>query len=241
MREGMDEQVSGCFPQTQWTLLIDVIQNEQGTVSLEALSQFCEAYRPAVLNFFLRRGYDREQAEDYTQSFFASRIIEKWDGRDGFLHAAQRSANRRFRSFLSHVLWRFLQDQTKARMSQKAGGSLPHVPLAEPGMPGEAVDQEALKRFGRDFDRAFALTLIQKAAGRSKHSEFLVAHLRGEISQRDAADRMTVSEGAFKKAFFDFRKRLARELWEEVCVLVGPKEEDVRAEIEYLMSLFAEQ
>lgn len=234
-----DERMAGCFPVTQWTLLIDVIQGEQKTASLEALSRFCDAYRPAIYQFFRRRGCSHEEAEDHTQSFFASRIIEKWDQRDGFLHKARRSSQHRFRSFLAHVLWRFLQDRAKARTSQKAGGSHPHIPLAEPGMPGEPVDEQAHDPFGRDFDRAFALAIIQKAAARSKHAECLIAHLKGEISQREAAERMEVSEGAFKKAFFDFRNRLARDLWDEVRLVAGPEDRDVREEIKYLMSLFA--
>ena len=49
-----------------------------------------------------------------------------------------------------------------------------------------------------------------------------------------------IHKGMAKQAFHRFRERLARDLWEEVGKLVGPDEADIRAEIAYLMSLFAE-
>ena len=58
------------------------------------------------------------------------------------------------------------------------------------------------------------------------------------MSQKEAADELHFSENAFKQAFHNFRTRLARDLWDEVAKLVGPEENEIRAEIEYLISLF---
>lgn len=231
---------SGCFPTTQWTQIIGVIQNGSDGAAWNALSEFCERYRPAIHHFFRRRGCSHEEAEDHTQAFFTSRILERWAGRDGFLHTAQPNGDTKFRGFLCHVLWRFLQDEWKARTTIRAGGKISHIPLEDLDISKDCADGEASQRFGREFDRVLALEIIRKAAERSKHSKCLEAHLRGEISQKDAAKELGVSENTFKQAYSRFRERLAKELWEEVAKLVGPDEQEIRAEIKYLMSLFAE-
>jgi DNA-directed RNA polymerase specialized sigma24 family protein len=231
--------VPNCFPATQWTQVIGAIQSGDGEVAWGALVEFCNRYRSAIVQFFLRRGCTPEQAEEYTQSFFLSRILARWEDRSGFLHNVQRKEDKRFRSFLCRLLWCFLKDQWKAERSGKAGGSFPHVSLDDAN-PLECGDPKALDSFGREFDRVFALEIIRQAAARSKHSEYLQAHLRGELAQEAAARAMGISENAFKQAYHRFRERLAKSLWEEVGKLAGPDDREIRAEIAYLMSLFAE-
>lgn len=240
MRDGQNESVSDCFPTTQWTLILEVIQAGDQSAALDALNRFCERYRPAIRNFFLRRGFAMQQAEDYTQAFFASRIIEKWDTRDGFLHAAERRDSGKFRSFLCHVLWRFLQDKWREEKAVTVGGQTKHISLSDPESRIEEICGESFEGFGREFDRVLAVEIIQKAACRSKHSKYHEACLRGEMSQVEAAKELGMRENAFKQAHHRFRERLARDIWEEVSKLAGPDEAEVRAEIRYLMSLFAE-
>jgi len=104
----------------------------------------------------------------------------------------------------------------------------------------EGSDEKLFAQFGREFDRAFALEIIQRAAVQSRHSQSLMAHLRGEVSQKAAAESLSISEGAFKLAYHRFRKRLAEHLREEVGKLAGPDENEIQAEILHLMSLFTE-
>ncbi len=219
---------ASCFPATQWTQVISVIQQGDTASAWTALERFCQQYYPAIHNFFLRRGCAPDLAQEYTQEFFASRIISRWDSRDGFLHAAERRASGKFRSFLAHVLWRFLQDQWR---KQKKGKET--VPLEE----ADALAGPD-ENFGREFDRAFALEIIRRAAAKSRHSRHLEAHFRGEISQQQAAQELGLSENAFKAAYHRFTKRLGQDLWDEVSQLVGPNQQDIEAEITYLMSLF---
>jgi RNA polymerase sigma factor (sigma-70 family) len=232
---------SSCFPATQWTQVINVIQEGNEAAAWAALAQFCEQYRPAIYNFFRRRGSSHEEAEDYTQAFFSGRIVEHWEKRDGFLQTAQRGGTTRFRSFLCHVLWRFLQDEWKKRSSIRAGGGVKHVPLDELELACDGAEGEAFKRFGREFDQTFAREILCRSAERSRHSSHLLAHLRGEITQEEAAQQLGLTANAFKQAYHRFRQRLAADLREEVRNLVGPDQQEVRAEIEYLMSLFMEQ
>src|SRR4051794_24285874 len=122
----MNDAEPSSFPTTEWTQVIAVIQGANADAALAALDAFCRSYWPAVYKFFRRRGYPHEQAEEYTQEFFASRVLRS----DGFLVSADRKEGR-FRSFLSHVLWRFLQDEWKANRTARRGGLAPHLPLDE--------------------------------------------------------------------------------------------------------------
>jgi DNA-directed RNA polymerase specialized sigma24 family protein len=239
MGDDSHSQASKCFPTTQWTLVLDVIQREDGAAATDALQTFCERYRPAIRNFFLRKGVNPDRAEDYTQMFFTEKILKRWDGRDGFLHMARRIESCRFRGFLSHVLWRFLQDQWGKEKAVTTGGQTVHVSLSDPELHADEIIPGTYEVFGREFDRVFALEVIQKAANLSKHSKFHMAHLRREITQAEAAIELGMKEETFKQAHHRFRERLAGDLWDEVCKLVGPDEYEIRSEIKYLMSLFA--
>ena len=241
MNEPERTTASSSFPATDWTQVIGVIQDGDGGPSWEALVEFCERYRPAVRDFFRRRGCECEAAEDYTQSFFASRILEPLSRREGFLLAAKRDEHTRFRSFLCHVLWRFLQDEWKKHAAQKSGGKICHVPLEGLELAGDLESEGSFKHFGREFDRSFAREILLKAADRSRHSKHLLAHLRGEISQEEAARELGLTANAFKQAYHRFRQRLAADLWDEVSKLAGPDEKEIRAEMEYLMSLFLDR
>jgi DNA-directed RNA polymerase specialized sigma24 family protein len=234
-----NDSCSEAFPTTQWTQIIAVMQHGTEAAARQALEAFCEQYRPAIHSFFLRRGCTPENAGDYTQDFFVTRILVPWDERNGFLHQARRSEQGRFRSFLCWMLWNFLRDQFK-KGGLRGGARIMHIPL-EDWLPFEAgADEKDFARFGREFDRIFALEIIRKATDQSRHSHYLMAHLRGEMTQAAAAESLGITEGAFKLAYFRFRKRLAKNLWEEVGKLAGPNEADIRAEIQHLMSLFAE-
>jgi hypothetical protein len=114
--------------------------------------------------------------------------------------------------------------------------------FAEPGTCAEDICGSSYELFGRALDLELALEVIRKAAVRSHpgHSKFHEACLRGERSHADAARELGITEGAFKVAHHRFRERLSGEIWTEVSKLVGPDDQEVQAEIAYLMSLFAE-
>ena len=232
------EPPKDCFPTTQWTALLDVVQQGDSAAAFAALDSFCLRYRPAVRNFFVRRGVDPHQAEEYTQNFFLLRILKPWEERNGFLHKAERRELGKFRSFLCHVLWQHLQDEWRRRSAVTTGGQAEKISLDNPETPVDVICGASYEAFGRDFDRELALEIIQKAAERSRHSRYHLAHLRGEMSQAKAATELGILENAFKVAHHRFRERLFRDVWDEVSSLVGPDEAEVRTEIGYLMSLF---
>lgn len=236
----------GCFPTTQWTILIDVIQKGNDEAARTALDAFCRHYWPAFFGFFRRRGLSREEAEDCTQGFFTSRILERWDDRDGLLHTVQRSEQRKFRTFLATRLWWFLKDQWKEQRAQRSGGGAPHVPLDGLQESIESSEPGGFQKFGSEFDRVFAVETIKKAAERATRTKaFLSYFLKREqsgkdIGQEEAAKELDMSMGAFRKGYHDFRRRFKAELWKEVAKYAGPDRQEVEAEIKYLMSLFSD-
>lgn len=159
----------------------------------------------------------------------------------GFLYLVERKERHKFRSFLSHALWCFLKDETKAQESQKAGGSVSNESLDQMDDAGYEVGSVNYEEFGREFDVAFAVRIIELAAGQSKYSKQLEEHLRGRISQKQAADELGMSENAFKAAYHRFRLRLAKNLRLEVAKSTGPDEKEIQAEIQYIISLLSFQ
>jgi len=122
--------------------------------------------------------------------FSTEKILKRWDDRDSFLHMARRIESCRFRGFLSHVLWRFLQDQWGKEKAVTTGGQTAHVSLSDPELHADEIIPGTYEVFGREFDRVFALEVIRKAANHSKHSKFHMAHLRREITQAEAAKEL---------------------------------------------------
>ncbi len=157
----------------------------------------------------------------------------------GFLYLVERQEQRKFRTFLAHAMWWFLKDETKERETQKAGGGLAAFSLEELHESGFEAPSLVDERFGREVDVAFALQILNLAASRFKHSKQLEAHLRGEMSQKQAAEELGMSENAFRQAYSRFRTRLAEAYRIEVTRVAGPDEKEIRDEMQYLMSILA--
>ncbi|HEX3797174.1 MAG TPA: hypothetical protein VH413_00625 [Verrucomicrobiae bacterium] len=244
MSEPKDSVVPNCFPTTQWTLILDVIQNGDDKAARMALDLFCQRYWHAIYNFFLRRKCSHDRAQDYTQSFFHSRILGCWEERDSLLHDVQRNDKRKFRVFLAVCLWSFLKDQWRAAHTQKAGGKIEHVSFEDIGDASGSADQAAFKKFGREFDQLFAVEAIKNAAKRSTHSEVFMAYFvrkerdGDEAAQKEIAAELDMTVASFKKGYHEFRARLRKELWKEVAQYAGPGEDEIEDEIKYLLSLF---
>ena len=240
MNDSGAESSSGAFPTTEWTRIIEVIQRGTDDAALEALGEFCEQYRPAIYGFFRRRGCGHEQAEDYTQDFFVTRIHVRWEAGEGFLFKASKNEQRLFRCFLAHVLRAFLKDRWKAERAQVRGGGKIHVPIDGLDFSDAAAEARTITAITCDLDYEVGLEIIKRAAGDSERSPYYLEHFKGGISQAEAARKLDMTEGAFKKGFFDFRNRLSRQLHKEVARLVGPNPKDIEEEIRYLLRVFSQ-
>jgi RNA polymerase sigma factor (sigma-70 family) len=216
--------------------VIEAIQKGDGQVAEHALAQFCEQYRPVILGFFSRRGWEYGQAEDLTHDFIAAKILSRIEGGDGFLHRARRGEAGSFRRFLCSVLWDFHYDALKKMLAQKAGGRAVHVPVDE--LEFSRMGQQPPEEICHETDRAIALQVLDDAAGEATRSAILLDYLRGKIETvKEGAARLEISEGAFKVAVHRLLERLKTQLREEVSKLVGPGDQDIEDELNYLMGL----
>ena len=96
----------------------------QTKVAAGALETLCRAYRFPIYAFLRRSGHSPEDAEDWTQSFFAY-VIERRLG------AKAEPEKGHFRSFLLGALKNFVSTERRKLMAQKRGGGQTPVSLDE--------------------------------------------------------------------------------------------------------------
>jgi len=206
-----------------------------------ALESLCAAYWQPVYAFVRRQGNDPETAKDLTQAFFAT-FLEKRD-----LEAARRDRGR-FRNFLLTCVKHFLTNEWDRVRAQKRGGGIPVRPFefeyAEHAFCIEPADRMTPERL---FERSWARTMLrrvlhrlrdeQEQAGRGAQFERLKPLLMAEsdVSQREAAARMGLSEGAVKMAVLRLRRRYKELLQAEIAETVRDSAE-IDDEIQYLMA-----
>src|SRR3954471_20814595 len=101
------------FGETAWSVVL-AAGNASEPRAGEALAELCRVYWPPVYGYLRRRGYDRDDAQDLTQSFF-QHIMEEETLR-------RASPDRgRFRSFLLGALGRCLADALARLHASKRG------------------------------------------------------------------------------------------------------------------------
>src|SRR5207245_10856312 len=138
----------------------------------------CRLYGYPLYAYVRRQGYSPEDAQDFTQGFFA-RFLEK-------NYLAQVNPEKgRFRSFLLASLRHFLADERDRARAAKRGGGQTLLSLdaqeAEGRYSREPVDEMSAEKI---FDRRWALTVL----------ESVLANLRHEFSSSGKADRFVVLE-----------------------------------------------
>lgn len=231
------------FPTTHWSIILAAGSPESPRYR-EALEALCRDYWFPLYAFLRRRGYGPDEAQDYTQGFFAH-MLEKQD-------LCRADPNRgRFRSFLLAMLKHFAADTREQAQAQKRGGGKNVVSLdlaeAEARYAAEPTHQLSPEKL---FERYWALTVLSRTMARLKQDaamdkpllfEQLKAHLGGQadaVPYRDLAARLNMSEGAIKVAVHRLRKRYRELLCEEVAQTVSTPEE-VEDEIRALFTALA--
>lgn len=220
------------FATTRWSQVVRAAQPDQdGRASLDWL---CRAYWEPLRRHAQRRGW--RDAEDAVQDFWLTLISR------GAIGQADPTRGR-FRTWLLTCLDHHLADRHDARVAQKRGGALAHVPLAgdEPvpadGDPGLA------------FDRAWAETVLARAQGRLEAettgaaserlrvlAPFLARNGSSEAYAR-AGSALALSEGAVKVAVHRLRHRFRTLVREEVAQTLGdPTPAAIDAEIAHLIA-----
>ena len=209
---------------TQWSLVLAAGEGRD-----DALSRLCELYWYPVFAFVRRQGFDADEAQDVTQSFFA-RLIEKRD-----LAAADRTRGR-FRSFLLASCRHFIANERDRGRRLKRGGDVAIVPIAD------AFDVADADTPDRVYDREWCLTLLEAALNDVRSgSERLFDRLRPFIvadddagSHAEAAADLGMTAGAVKVAVHRLRRRYREALRRRVTDTVAAAE-DVDDEIRHLL------
>ncbi len=185
-----------------------------------------------------RQGHTPEEAQDFTQDFFAL-LLERKD------FDAVRREKGRLRSYLLASVKNFLAKAHRRAMTVKRGAGRPLVPLEEL-VARERADLEPANESSADriYERRWALTLLEqvlaqleeeyRAAGKAALFEQLKQMLADEPdrpSQAEAARKLGMTENAVKQAFFRLRERYRLLLREEIAHTVavpGDVEDELR-------------
>lgn len=217
------------FATTHWSVVL-AAGNQASPDYTRALSALCETYWYPLYAYLRRRGYDRQQAEDYTQDFFAA-LLE----RQGLGKADPRLG--KFRSFLLASLKNYLADEWGRKQAQKRGG----------GIKVSSLDfDDGDTRYGREpaddlsaeklFERSWAQAILAQALARLKAEfttegkEDLFEHLKTYLTAqegpyRDTAAAMNMTEGAVKVAVHRLRRRYGELVRNEIAQTVANPEQ----------------
>jgi RNA polymerase sigma-70 factor (ECF subfamily) len=228
----------GHFPTTHWSR-VAAAGDPFAPEARDALATLCNAYWYPLYAYIRRQGHTPEQAQDFTQDFFAY-LLE----RDLFAKADP--VRGRFRSFLRGVCAHYLADQRDRQRAQKRGGGRVVLSIdatdAESRYTREPAHELTAERI---FDRSWALTLLTRVldqlqreyddAGRSAIFEGLRGVLTGgpqAVAYATIADRLGMNEGAVRVAVHRLRKRYGVLLRQEIAATVddpGEIDDEIRA------------
>ena len=211
-----------------------------------ALEKLCGAYWPPIYMYVRRRGYDSHEAQDVTQSFFASLLsrnaLEK-----------VRPEHGRFRSFLVACVNNFLANDYDRQQAAKRGGGQPILSLDEMA----AEDGSLMKLTSTDspekaLDLRWALTILNRAlqqlktefvtAGRETVFERLKRFLEEEVRPGDygsLASELRMTSGAVAVAVHRLRQRYRELVRREIAQTVA-RPEQVEDEVRHLLAVWSE-
>ncbi len=227
------------FATTHWTLVGRAAA--QDTLAAEALERLCRDYWYPLYAFVRRRGHSAADAQDLTQSFFAS-LIEK-----NTLAQADR-ARGRLRSFLLAALTHFLaNEQDKKRTLKRGGGRILEWDALDAEERYAAEPSSAEGTPEKVFDRRWAFTLVDRAlkqlreayaaAGKAELFDALRGSLTGnEPPRAETMQKLGFSESALKTAVHRLRHQYREILRAEVSRTVS-EEGEIEAEMRHLAAL----
>src|SRR5262245_46646363 len=246
MSDTADERpVGSVFNTTHWSVVLAA--GEEGSEqAAAALSRLCQTYWFPVYAFIRKRGHSPEQAQDFTQEFFAV-FLEK-----NYVAKAARDRGR-FRAFLLRSVENFLYDQHDKAQAQKRGGGQKFLsldyddaeeryriePMEERYAATMLVQQGAATLLETDFDR---LRSGFGSHGRVDLFEDLQAHLWGDaesIPYSGLAKKSGLTESNVKVIAHRMRQRYLELLREEIAQTVAMPGE-VDEEIQYLMRIVSQ-
>lgn len=233
------DAVANSFPTTNWS----EIGRLDSPGFANAIAALCQQYWYPVYAYVRRRSVDAHQAEDLTQAFFAKVLARQ-------LFRAADPDKGRFRSFLLTSVRNFLASEHAFQRTQRRGGN-------ERVLSIDAAAAEQLYHRNRsmggcpeeDFDRAWALTLLERAIDRlrdeyrdkqqSLRFELFVPSLESvPLDYDEIAAALAIDRAAARKAASRFRQRYGELLRDEISATLSDSGE-LEEEIAWMMRLFA--
>jgi len=235
------------FVTTQWTRVLEA--RGASPEAKAALSELCAAYYAPVFAFIRRNAPDEDAARELTQEFFARQLAHQGIDTVNPQHG-------RFRSYLLGAVKHFLADMRKHAHRLKRGAGRPAESLEALGIgtdttPGVQVADPDAASPEREFDRKWALTLLERAlasladehksAGTLDHFEALKVWLTGDtenISQADTARNLGLNEGAVKVTIHRLRRQFRQAIKNEIAHTVKDPahiEEEMKCLLEALL------
>jgi RNA polymerase sigma factor (sigma-70 family) len=209
------------FVTTRWSVVL-AARDQASPDSARALETLCRTYWYPLYAFIRGSGHLPHDAQDLTQSFFATLLAKD------YLRVVEPEKGR-FRTFLRMALKRYLLNEWDKQRSQKRGGGQAILAF-DTALAEQRFQVERPGTLGPDslYDRQWALALLDEAMTRleqeyattGKAGEFrqLKPHLtagRGEIPYAEIAAQGSTTEGATRVAIHRLRKRF-RELFRAV-------------------------
>src|SRR5512137_2606460 len=153
------------FRTTHWSVVLAAAETDSPKAAV-ALERLCRDYWYPLYAHVRRQGRSHEDAQDFTQQFFA-RLLERRD-----LGKAEQNRGR-FRTFLLSSLNNFLISEWEKATAEKRGGRQGNFSLEEQGAEKrfalEPVDADAPDTL---FDKRWAAALLDRS----------LAKLRGEFA-----------------------------------------------------------
>jgi RNA polymerase sigma factor (sigma-70 family) len=228
------------FVTTQWTRVLEA--RGDSLEAKAALSDLCAAYYAPVFAFIRHNAPEEDAARDLTQEFFARLLARQGIGSVD----PQRG---RFRSFLLGAVKHFLGDMRDHAQRLKRGGgqTLDSIDPGTDASPGLQLPDPKAPSPDREFDRKWALTLLDRAlatlaqehqaAGKIDLFEALKPWLTGDtenVSQVDAARQLGLNEGAVKVAIHRLRRRFREVIKNEIGQTVSGRAQ-VDEELRHLL------
>ena len=230
----------GTFVTTRWTHVLSA--QGDSTDAKSALSDLCAAYYAPVFQFLHREGRTEDQARELTQEFFARLLT------NGGVNSVDPKRGR-FRSFLLGAVKHFLGDMRDRELAARRGGGQTPVSIDSENDTESGLQLPDSSRPSPDllFDRQWAVTLLDRALkqlaaeNNDKVDQFetLKPWLTGDaedLSQREAAGRLGMNEGAIKVAVHRLRRRFRELVKAEIAATTGDSSQ-VRDELRYLLEV----
>lgn len=192
--------------------------SDRGSEDVEAaLADLCQQYWFPLYSFVRRKGYERNQAEDLTQSFFAD-LLEK----NRLQHVEPSRGS--FRSFLLTSLTNFIANHWRAENAQKRGGGTKVLSIdfeeADVRYSGQQSENLTAEKI---FERNWAMSILEQTldavakqyedVGKKELFNHIQGFLTGEqLPYQELAERTGMREGALKVAVHRLRQRYGQQL-----------------------------